>query len=195
MTKLTFLVCAGAMLLGPTFADAAESRPSSHVHSFDSQRSKLTVHVFKEGVFAFVGDEHQVDVPIASGSYDDATGAVELTVESNQLRVLDPPSRRDKVQANMVGPRVLDAERYPTIAFRSTSVERGASDRWTVAGNLTLHGQTHPLRLQVAQVDPNHFRGTTTITQSAFGIAPLRIAGGIVRVKDDLRVDFDIVLR
>lgn len=194
MGKLRWFVCATMMLFGSATIEAAERPPTSHIHAFDVQRSKMTVYVSKEGVFAFAGDDHQVDVPIASGSYDDATGSVELTVESNALRVLDPPSRRNKVQANMVGPHVLDAERYPTIAFRSTSIEGSATDRWTVAGDLTLHGQTHPITLHVAKIDPTHFRGMTTLTQSAFGITPLRIAGGIVRVKDDVGISFDIVL-
>lgn len=194
MNKLTLLVCAAAVLLGSAAVEAAQSPTASHVHPFDLPRSKMTVYVSKEGLFAFAGDDHQVDVPIASGSYDDATGSVELTVESKELRVLDPPSRRDKVQANMVGPQVLDAERYRTIAFRSTTIEGSASDRWTVVGDLTLHGQTRPVTLQVSKIDTTHFRGMTSITQSAFGITPLRVAGGIVRVKDKLRVEFEIVL-
>jgi len=195
MTKLSLLVCVAAMVLGPAAIEAAESPTASHVHSFDLQRSKMTVYVGKEGVFAFAADVHQVDVPIASGSYDDAAKSVELTVESKRLQVLDPPARRGKVEANMLGPQVLDAERYPTIAFRSTNIEAGASDRWTVAGDLTLHGQTRPVTLQVSKIDATHFRGTTTLAQSAFGITPLRIAGGIVRVKDDVRIEFEIVLQ
>lgn len=194
MAKLSLLVCAAAMLLGSAAVEAVENPPTSHVHAFDLQRSKMTVYVGKEGVFAFAGDDHQVDVPIASGSYDDAKGSVELRVESKELQVLDPPSRRDKVQANMLGPQVLDAERYPAITFRSTNIDDRATDRWTVAGDLTLHGQTRPITLQVSKIDPTRFRGMTTIAQSAFGITPLRIAGGIVRVKDSLRITFEIVL-
>jgi polyisoprenoid-binding protein YceI len=63
-----------------------------------------------------------------------------------------------------------------------------------VTGDLTLHGQTHPITFAVTRVDATHFHGATTVRQSAFGISPIRIAGGTVRVKDDVKVEFAIAL-
>jgi polyisoprenoid-binding protein YceI len=124
--------------------------------AIDVQHSTLTVNVYKQGLFSVFADNHVIDAPIASGTYDDAEKAVTLTVDATQLRVLDPKSpenRRAEVQSNMVGPEVLDVNTYPTIVFRSTNVSGTDSARWTVSGNLTLHGQTHPISFAVVRAD------------------------------------------
>jgi polyisoprenoid-binding protein YceI len=78
--------------------------------------------------------------------------------------------------------------------FRSTSITGTDSTRWTVNGNLTLHGQTHPITFAAVRADATHFSGSATVKQSAFGITPIRIAGGAVTVKDAVTVTFRIAL-
>jgi polyisoprenoid-binding protein YceI len=165
--------------------------------AIDVAHSTLTVAVAKQGLFSVFADNHTIDAPIASGTYDDAQKAVTLTVDATQLRVLDPKSpanRRADVQSNMAGPEVLDVNTYRTIEFRSTSITGGDSTHWTVNGNLTLHGQTHPISFAAVRADATHFSGSTTVKQSAFGITPIRIAGGAVTVKDAVTVTFQIAL-
>ena len=163
--------------------------------SFDVENSTMTVHVGKTGVFAFAGDAHEVTVPISSGSFDPAHDSVELTIDANRMQVQDPPPRRDQVQANMLGPEVLDAQRYPTITFRSEQIQFVGPMQWTVVGDLTLHGQTHPVTVQVDRLDDKHFSGSAEVLQSAFGITPIEIAGGTVRVQDAVGISFSIALR
>jgi hypothetical protein len=179
------------------FALALVGAASSEQHllTIATGRSTLRVFVYKEGIFAFAADNHEVDVPIASGSYDDAGKMVEVKVDATKMQVLDPPSRRDKVQTNMVGPAVLDVAKFPDITFHSTQIEFDDPDHWRVTGDLTLHGQTHPVVLRVTRKDSMHFAGSATIRQTTFGISPLKIAGGTVRVKDDVYLVFDIVLQ
>jgi hypothetical protein len=38
------------------------------------------------------------------------------------------------------------------------------------------------------------YRGTATLKQTQFGITPVRLAGGTVKVKDEIKVDFSIAL-
>lgn len=177
---------------------AATAASSGHARPFNLAQSKLTVYVYKQGIFAFAADNHVVNAPIASGSLNEATHAVEMSVDAATMRVLDPkmpPDRRARVQANMVGPDVLDATKYPRIAFRSTRVDPAPDGHWNVTGDLMLHGQTHPVSFRVDRVDAAHFNGSTTIKQTTFGITPIRIAGGTVKVKDELKIAFQIVLR
>ena len=54
--------------------------------------------------------------------------------------------RDDKVR----GPDVLDAEQYPTIDFASASVTEASPGHYTVAGDLTLHGITRQVTLDLA---------------------------------------------
>src|ERR1700682_1348794 len=198
MGKVASLVWAVGVFFGKSGWAAATDQAG--LHSIDVKHSWIKVRVFKEGVFAFASDNHEVDVPIASGSFDQRTNSVQLSVDAAKMRVLDPTSRRDKVQANMLGPQVLDAAKYPTISYRSTAIKDAGSVKgssatlWDVIGDLTLHGQTHPIPLSVERFDATHFTGSAVIKQSAFGIAPLRVAGGTVRVKDDVHLIFDVRL-
>jgi polyisoprenoid-binding protein YceI len=183
------LVCASGVLV--LFAAATVDH---RVIPIDLERSKMTVFVYKEGLFAFAADNHEVNAPIASGSFDDATKIVNIKVDAGRMQVQDPPSRRDKVQANMVGPEVLDVAKYPEIAFHSTNIALNDPNHWTVTGDLTLHGQTRSVVLQVVKKDAASFTGSGTVRQTDFGIAPIKIAGGAVRVKDDVKVEFEVVL-
>ena len=90
--------------------------------------------------------------------------------------------------------RRLDAARYPTIRFTSKQAQVAGASPATIEGELTLHGQTHPVTLQVAKIDEKHFAGSALIRQTAFGITPIRVAGGTVSVNDEVNVDFEIVL-
>ena len=95
----------------------------------------------------------------------------------------------------MVGPQVLDVSKYPTIVFRSTQIRANDPNHWTVHGDLTLHGQTHPIDVDVTRASANGFDGSAVVRQTAFGITPIKIAGGTVRVKDDVKVSFAVVFR
>ena len=82
-------------------------------------------------------------------------------------------------------------------------IRRSSSDRparepagagsWSVHGELTLHGQTRPVAVEVREKS-GHYVGTARLKQTDFGIKPIKIAGGTVRVKDEVRIDFDIQL-
>jgi polyisoprenoid-binding protein YceI len=169
---------------------------SSQMRQIDVHHSVLTVHVYKEGVFSAFGHDHEITAEIAAGSVDTAAKRVEWRANAASLRVRDPKvsdKDRDEVQKNMVGPDVLDVEHFAEIVFRSTSAEPMVPDGWNVSGDLTLHGQTQPVTLQVKAKD-GHYLGTAQLKQTAFGIKPIKIAGGAVRVKDEVRIDFDIQL-
>jgi polyisoprenoid-binding protein YceI len=64
---------------------------------------------------------------------------------------------------------------------------------WTVRGELTLHGQTKPVTADVSE-KAGHYTGRATVKQTDFGIKPVKVAGGTVKVKDEVRVEFDIQL-
>jgi polyisoprenoid-binding protein YceI len=186
-----------AMILMVLTALPAASAAAQGKVSIDTERSTLTVYVYRSGVFSFAGDDHEIRVPIASGSIDETGRNVELTVQAAQMRVMDPKldaGKRAEVQEKMLSPEGLDAERYRDIAFRSTSVEARNQNEWLVHGNLTLHGETRPIELLVSRVQ-GQFRGETTLKQTNFGMKPIRVAGGTVKVKDEVKIVFAIFPR
>ena len=174
--------------------------------AIDGNASSLKIRVFKSGAFAAFAHDHEVDAPIAEGKIDEgkinegksdssARASVQLRVDARKMRVLDPEIGADKraeIQHTMLGATVLDAEKFPEIFYQSTGVTGSGERHWEVRGELTLHGKKQPVAVQVSWQD-GHYRGSASIKQSDFGIEPIRIAGGTVKVKDELKIEFDIV--
>jgi polyisoprenoid-binding protein YceI len=163
--------------------------------AIDSVHSSLKVHVYKTGFFSVLAHNHVIEAPIESGEVTlSDTAAVDMRVDARKLRVLDPEVSEDtraQIQQTMEGPKVLDVGRFPEIYFQSVRVEGKEADHWVVYGNLDLHGQTRPVMVEVIFKD-GFYRGSATLRQTEFGMAPVRIAGGTVKVKNEVKVEFEI---
>ena len=161
----------------------------------DIQHSKLTVYVYKSGMFSAFADNHVISAPIARGTISASPSpAVEIVVNAADLVPLDPdldPAKRAEVRTRMLSVDVLDTAKFPTIRFESTTIESAGSDRWNVSGRLTIHGVTRTVTIPVVRSD-GRYRGETRLRQRDFGITPIRIAGGTVSVKDEIKVEFEI---
>lgn len=184
--RTVFLVAAG--LVGALGVDAQQ-------HDIDTQKSSLTIHVGKTGVFSALGHEHEVRAPVLSGMAN--TGShptVELRVNARALLVVDKEDsqkNRAEVQKTMLGPEVLDSEHHPEITFKSSDVESVGQGQWSLRGNLTLRGQTRPISAHVTLKD-GRYVGQTSIKLTDFGIKPPGKAG--VKAKDEVRIEFDVQL-
>jgi polyisoprenoid-binding protein YceI len=168
---------------------------SAQQQNINTQKSTLTIHVGKAGVFSGLGHEHEVSAPIHTGTADTGSRpAVEIHVDARALRVMDKDEAekdRAKVQETMLGPEVLDSEHHQEIVFKSTGAEPTGKGQWTLRGNLTLRAQTRPVTVQVTLRD-GHYTGETTLKLTDFGIKPPGMAG--VRAKDEVRIEFDVQL-
>jgi polyisoprenoid-binding protein YceI len=164
--------------------------------AIDGNKSSLKIRVSKSGAFAAFAHDHEIEAPIAEGTIDSSDHArVQLRVESRKMRVLDPEigaDARADIQHTMQSAKVLDVHKFPEISYKSTTVTGRGEGRWEVQGNLTLHGKSQPVAVKVS-LENGHYRGSTSIKQSDFGMEPIRIAGGTVKVKDELKIEFDIV--
>ena len=182
------------LILGLGFASAADSPVS---RTIDTEKSVMTVRVFKSGLFSGFAHDHEISAPIEEGSFDQATASVQLKVDARKLRVVDKDvsdKDRAEIQQTMLGPKVLDSERFPEIRFRSTGVEDITDRKWLVRGELSVHGETRPVSLEATEQN-GHYRGTAELKQKDFGINPISLGGGTIKVKNELRVEFDIVGR
>lgn len=99
---------------------------------------------------------------------------------------------------HLKSPAFFDVAKFPTATFTSTAVTKTATGM-TVAGNLTLHGVTRPVVLQVeGPMGPapgmDHkphagYSASTTISRTAFGIGssfPSAVVG------DDIKLDIEL---
>jgi polyisoprenoid-binding protein YceI len=164
--------------------------------TIDTGKSSMTVSVYKAGVLSALGHDHEIAAPIAGGTVDAKAKHVEVRVKAGAMKVRDSSgSEKDheQIQSTMLGPEVLDAEKYPEIVFRSTSATSEGEGVWKVQGDLTLHGQTNSVAV-VAREASGHYTGTARLKLTEFGIKPIKVAGGTIRVKDEVKIDFDIQL-
>lgn len=186
MNPLNWLAIAGLLLAAGAGAQQ---------QAVDTAKSVMTVRVYKAGLLSAFAHDHEIAAPITAGAADTATRHVEVHTRTGALRVRDAKvsdKDREEIRKTMLGPEVLDAERYPEIVFRSTSAEKTGAG-WKVIGNLTLHGQTRPVTVEVRETG-GHYVGTSRFKQADFGIKPVKVAGGTVRVKDEVQIDLDIQL-
>ncbi len=164
--------------------------------AIDVNKSSMKIRVFKSGAFSAFAHDHEIEAPIAEGKIDSSGNpSVQLRVESGKMRVLDPEITADKraeIQHTMQSDTVLEVEKFPEISYQSTAVTSRGEGHWSVRGDLTLHGKKQPVAVEVS-LEGGHYRGSAAIRQSDFGIEPVRLAGGTVKVKDELKVEFDIV--
>jgi polyisoprenoid-binding protein YceI len=162
--------------------------------AIDVANSTMTVRVSKAGVLSALGHNHEISAPIAAGTVDATAHTVEFKVEARTLQARDPENSekdRSQTQTTMLGPEVLDVTRYPEIAFRSTAAEQGTGGAWKVQGNLTLHGQTRMVTVDVRETG-GHYEGSARLKQTDFGMKPVKAGGGTVKVKDEVVIEFKI---
>jgi polyisoprenoid-binding protein YceI len=163
--------------------------------AIDVQRSTITVHVGKAGLFSAAGHEHWVNAPISAGVLNDSdTPRVEFRVDTAKMQVKPEPKVDAKTQAKIqkdMQEVTLESARYPEIVFRSSSVAKQADGQWKVEGMLMLHGVTKPVAVAVKR-EGGAYAGHAKIKQTDFGIKPISVAGGTVKVKDELEIEFQI---
>ncbi|HEY6299781.1 MAG TPA: YceI family protein [Candidatus Binatus sp.] len=129
---------------------------------------------------------------------DPTSAKIDATIDATSIN-----TRVDKRDAHLKSPAFLDVDKFPTITFKSTKVEVDGPGKWKVTGDLTLHGVTKPVVLEVEGTgapinDPmgNTRAGasaTTKIKRSDFGLTwnqPLE-AGGVM-VGDEVAISIDV---
>lgn len=123
---------------------------------------------------------------------------VEATIEAPSI-----DTRNEKRDEHLRSPDFLDVAKFPTIVFKSTKISKAGEGAWKLAGDLTLHGVTKPVVLDVANVTPpmkdpwgNNRVGasaTTKISRQDFGIAFNKaLDGGGVLVGDEITITIDV---
>src|SRR5262249_9657483 len=132
-------------------------------------------------------------------------GSLEMEIDAKSLTVMDKkPSEEDKKKIfNSMHSEVLESAKHQKITFKSVSVsdvKQAGNDKYSlvVNGDLTLHGVTKRIAVPVtATITPQQLRaeGKYTLKQTDFGIKPYSAAGGTIKVKNEVVVNFNIVAK
>jgi polyisoprenoid-binding protein YceI len=178
--------------------------------SIDEAQSLASAHVGKTGFASFAGHEHVVLARKMQGEVildaeNLAQSSVDLIIDTRALKVREegePDGDAPKVQQAMRAPNQLNVDEHRTIHFRSSGVTGkqtgpGAFEL-AVVGDLSLHGVSKPLTVQIkAEVKGDLLlsAGKLVIKLSDFGIEATKAAGGLVKVENDVPVEFKIAAR
>src|SRR5579863_5006683 len=161
----------------------------------DTQRSMITIHVGKSGLLSAAAHDHTINAPISSGTVRESTAPhIEFTIETAKMTVKPDPRIDVNDQATIqthMEEMTLETKKFPEITFRSSRVQKLADGQWKVDGDLSLHGATKPVSLTVKQTGES-YTTHTVLKQTDFGITPLSIGGGVIKVKNEVEIDFQI---
>ena len=124
-------------------------------------------------------------------SKEDFTDAVfEITIDAASINT-DNESRDNDLKSD----HFFDVEKYPEIRFKSTSISKTGDKNYKVTGNLTMHGVTKPVTLDltlngVGQSMMTHkpvagFKVTGTLSRTDFGVgtAPKAMVGDEITIR------------
>ena len=163
-----------ALSVATLFAAAAQAAPSPYV--LDPHHTQITFGWTHFGFSHMSGRFDKVDGTFLFDPAAPAKSKVEVSIPiasiSTGVADLDDDLRGDGF---------FDAGKFPTATFRSTSVKSTGKDKLAVSGDLTVHGVTKPVILDVtinkigmhpmAQRAAAGFDASTTIKRTDFGIS------------------------
>lgn len=174
----------------------------------DPSQGRFTVQAFATGLLSGLGHSPTFAIREYTGelnfSPDAPTEAsFRLTVKPDSLQVTDSVSAKDRQEIErQMREDVFQTATYPEIVFHSTGITADQiADDWyrlQIAGELQLHGVKKPhsvdVQLRLAD-DQARLSGQCPLSQSAYRIKQVSALGGTIKLKDEVKFDFDLVGR
>lgn len=170
-------------------------------YKIDPQQSEVMIYTTNSGFLASAGHKLQIKAEDIKGSIkadpkNIRQAHLELEIKSASLKVNNPTPEKDKKEIEeTLCNKVLECEQYPEIQFNSSSLELLEGSRYKISGELNLHGVRHNLSTEVVIEESSTLisaKGEFKIKQSDYQIKPPTALGGALKVKDELRISFDI---
>jgi polyisoprenoid-binding protein YceI len=186
------------------------AQSQSRTYTIVAGESSFWVFVGKAGFLSALAHDHEIGVKSFSGRVvvpeaGAGGGSIEWDIDSKSLVVLDKKvSEEDRTKIfNSMHHEVLESAKYQKMTFRSVSVSdvKQTGDNaysFTLNGDLTLHGVTKRITVPVAAtITPQQLRavGKYTLKQTDYGIKPYSAAGGSIKVKNEIVVNFNMVAK
>ena len=188
--------------------ERAQEKTLEH-YRVDAAASKFTAQAFAEGLFsAFWHDpvvgirDFQGEAQFVPGSFENAS--LKLTINVRSLAVVNDVKEKDRQEIErMMQGEVLESDKYPEIVFESSNIAltRLGEGRYRarVIGALTLHGvrQNNLWLNGEVSIDGGSIRtrGEFALKQTDFKIKPVSVAGGTLKLKNEVKCWFDVVWR
>ncbi len=193
MKRNSFAILAMVVLLpaAPIFAHATE-------YEIDPAHTSVEFSVRHMMISNVRGEFTKTAGTITINGEDPGSLKIEATIDAASVA-----TRVDRRDAHLKSPDFLDVGKYPTITFKSKKVEPAGTGKWKLTGDLTIHGVTKEVVLDVTGptreiTDPMGNKrvgasATTTISRKDFGLTWNKAleAGGVL-VGDDVAIQIDV---
>jgi len=176
-------------------------------YRLDASQSKFIAHAMAGGLLWFKGHDHLVAVKEFSGEAQidpDQLNPASLEITARSSSMTETSSVFTDQQKQIINKElhdiVLQPDQYPDIIFRSTQVQGqklpSGEYNLKISGDLTLHGTTRPITIPTkVSLSGNDLRavGEFSIDRSDFKVKATSAFHGLVRVRDHIKFNFDIV--
>jgi polyisoprenoid-binding protein YceI len=176
--------------------------------SIDAAASLFTVQAFAAGMVALVAHSPKFairdvagDIKFVPGSLQDAS--VEVKIDVGSFEIMDEVriNERREIERVMFD-EVLERRIYPKVEYKSSNVRALKTGenmyRLNFMGDLALHGITRGFGFDAQVVigeDTLRAQGSFSITQTDFGLKIASVAGGTLKIKDELKFAYFILAR
>jgi polyisoprenoid-binding protein YceI len=189
--------------------DSTRTPEGATVHYvIQTKGSTFTVRAFATGLLSAFGHNPVISIPDFEGEIFVNPEAMEqsslrIAIHSSSLTVLGDISEKDREEINhRMHAEVLESDSFPDIVYECSRVsasKTGEGQYWVALnGDLTLHGTTRsqPVSARVSlKGDTLRATGDFSIRQSDYEIRPVSAVGGSIKLKDELKLSFDISAR
>lgn len=202
------LLLAAGLTLAPAFAGMAQDLenlpdPVAGRYILDRGHSRLVFKVNHLGFSNFISLFTDLQADLDFDPQNPTAMKVEARVRTDSLEThfRDPALNFNAI---VTGPDFLDAARFPEITFTSTEIVLTGPDTADVTGDLTLHGVTRPITLQVTynggwgamSLDVTGarigFSATGTLLRSEFGLGyGVPAPGSEMGVSDAVEIEIE----
>jgi polyisoprenoid-binding protein YceI len=190
-------------------AQRSKRKDKKRVYTIDLSQSRVIATLTQEGFIARRYPTHRVEVKNFGGKIevserDETQIAVEVEAETKSLTNVDEGmtdfERREF--HNVLNNLVLESDKFPKINFVSASVsdarKSGETRTFTLNGDLTMRDATKRVSFPVAVTiakDRLRATGEAALKQSDFGIKPYSGKLGLIKIGDDVKIEFEIVAK
>lgn len=177
-------------------------------YNIDAKGSAFTIRAFATGLLASLGhnptistSEFEGDISLDPDALDQSS--MRMLIHAASLNVTDDIPEKDRVEINRrMHEEVLESDSFADVVYECSRVsasKTGEGQYWVALnGDLTLHGvkrpQAVPTRVSV-QGDVLRAAGDFSIRLSDYDIQPVSALGGAIKLKDELKLSFDISAR
>jgi polyisoprenoid-binding protein YceI len=174
----------------------------------DGRASRFTVRAFATGLLAKMGHNPTIGIRDLSGelTFDPEkleAASFRIVIKSASLSVQDDISTKDlREMERLMNQEVLETEKFPEILYEASAITvTKMTDMLysaTLNGNLIMHGVTRsqPIVTRVALLGSMlRASGDFSLNQTDYNIKLVSVAGGALKLKDELTFSFEIVAR